>query len=916
LASDVPCDDGTVCTDGDLCSKGACVPGKLLACDDGNLCTTDQCDPKLGCMFVANTLPCDDGNACSSPDACLQAKCTAGPATNCDDGNACTDDSCNTVKGCVHIANTGTCNDGSVCTGGDHCQAGACAAGTTVNCNDNNLCTTDSCHPVDGCKFVANTVACDDGSLCTTGDACKDGKCQAGAATDCNDKNPCTDDSCDPIKGCVNKANTAACDDGNSCNGAPDKCTAGACVGAVANKCDDGNPCTTDLCDAGGACSHPNVANGAVCGAAACGANGFTGAALCSAGSCGTAPAAVGCDDKNPCTADSCNPLSGCQHAVNTAPCDDGNACTSGDVCSLGTCTAGAPANCDDNNLCTDDSCDKATGCKHANNTLPCDDGDACTTADTCAAAKCTGGAAPNCNDNNPCTSDTCDKKVGCVNTILADGTACGAAACSSLSFQPSPVCKAAKCTTLPAQNCDDGLECTTDSCDQAKGCLNPAKPFGTACTTASASQLFPFCAGTLCTGVEPVTAQVSGTAATRGILTSIDRMPGDKLYPVGMDNSLTVLNKGMRGIVASVVENPLALQFNTQVGAASGLFDVRTRLAVGSLATGNGPMPLTMTWNAGSGAWQQAGPSLNISGVDSVQEPLRAVDMVLPLTGPEWFVFGGDANTNVDGPPTFGFSTFNNGNWSTMTPIQVSSSKNSCSGGQNFRALNILSIYAADQKAVFAAGSMAATGNLSAASMVAFWDGALKQSCGGDIGKIATAVANSADYSQSLVMPITSGVFKAVHGTSASHVLVGGSLGALYSYDGGKWTQQTPQYSGMPGTWGSGYDVHGVYLSGNHGWVVGTYDSAVGPTTCRTGFVLHGSFGAGAWQWDELVQLNPTVRTCGANLDWSNVTHVNVDSSTGAVYAVGSQGTDAKGAAVSAGATQQSQLILRIQTK
>ena len=41
--------------------------------------------------------------------------------------------------------------------------------------------------------------------------------------------------------------------------------------------------------------------------------------------------AAVGCDYDNPCSADGCDPQSGCVHVANTLSCDDDNACTSGD---------------------------------------------------------------------------------------------------------------------------------------------------------------------------------------------------------------------------------------------------------------------------------------------------------------------------------------------------------------------------------------------------------------------------------------------------------------------------------------------------------------------------------------------------------------------------------------------------------
>jgi Dictyostelium (slime mold) repeat len=50
---------------------------------------------------------------------------------------------------------------------------------------------------------------------------------------------------------------------------------------------------------------------------------------------------AGGCDDANPCTDDSCDPVGGCQHLPNTAQCSDGTACTVAGRCSGGQCQPG-----------------------------------------------------------------------------------------------------------------------------------------------------------------------------------------------------------------------------------------------------------------------------------------------------------------------------------------------------------------------------------------------------------------------------------------------------------------------------------------------------------------------------------------------------------------------------------------------
>src|SRR5262245_57734918 len=70
---------------------------------------------------------------------------------------------------------------------------------------------------------------CSTASPCPSGLACKpDGRCLAtcGDGTDCDDHNPCTDDSCDLMTGCAYTNNTWPCDDGNACTDG-DQCSSG-----------------------------------------------------------------------------------------------------------------------------------------------------------------------------------------------------------------------------------------------------------------------------------------------------------------------------------------------------------------------------------------------------------------------------------------------------------------------------------------------------------------------------------------------------------------------------------------------------------------------------------------------------------------------------------------------------------------
>src|SRR5262245_19262040 len=125
--------------------------------------------------------PCDDGNACNGVETCNPdtAQCVPGIPLNCDDGNACTADSCSPATGCVHTPQPPSF------------------------CDDGNPCTDDSRSPARGGAHTHNTAPCNDGSACTTNDACSNGSCQRGPPPNCDDGNPCTDDSCNPASGCV-----------------------------------------------------------------------------------------------------------------------------------------------------------------------------------------------------------------------------------------------------------------------------------------------------------------------------------------------------------------------------------------------------------------------------------------------------------------------------------------------------------------------------------------------------------------------------------------------------------------------------------------------------------------------------------------------------------------------------------------
>ncbi|NUN16670.1 MAG: hypothetical protein HUU55_23845, partial [Myxococcales bacterium] len=163
-----PCDDGDACTNADLCQAGGCVGTQPVTCDDGNQCTGDVCDQVLGCVNTdLDGTPCSDGDACTIADTCLAGVCQPLFNLDCDDSNLCTDDSCDPATGCVNAPNSEHCNDNNVCTLGDICTNGVCTPAGVLNCDDGNPCTTDSCDPIAGCQNIENTDPCNDGNACT-----------------------------------------------------------------------------------------------------------------------------------------------------------------------------------------------------------------------------------------------------------------------------------------------------------------------------------------------------------------------------------------------------------------------------------------------------------------------------------------------------------------------------------------------------------------------------------------------------------------------------------------------------------------------------------------------------------------------------------------------------------------------------
>jgi hypothetical protein len=240
-----------------------------------------------------------------------------------------------------------SCNPGYEDDGMGNCEL---SAGCTSNtdCDDGNPCTDDSCNLVSGaCSSVPNPGnTCSDSNLCTIDDMCTvDGSC-VGTTKDCSDGNECTEDSCSAGTGeCVNSPAplNEPCDGGNGiCDGA------GICVGAectVDADCDDGKACSQDICNAG-YCENPIESDTTLCRQA----NGDCDAAEYCDGISPECPADYPQSDTYVCRAsmDQCDVEETCDGVnlncpsdyfrVDGTACDDGNPSTINDMCQYGAC--------------------------------------------------------------------------------------------------------------------------------------------------------------------------------------------------------------------------------------------------------------------------------------------------------------------------------------------------------------------------------------------------------------------------------------------------------------------------------------------------------------------------------------------------------------------------------------------------
>jgi subtilisin family serine protease len=451
--SDGACDNGQYCDGFETCDAfGNCQSGSAVNCDDGVACTDDSCNEGTdSCNNTTNDGNCADGQYCNGSETChATLGCQAGTAVNCDDGVGCTNDSCNEgTDSCDNFTNNGNCDDGQYCNGSETCHATLdCQAGTAVNCDDGVACTDDSCNEsTDSCDNTTNDGNCADGLFCNGAETCHATLgCQAGG-------DPCPGQICDEgTDTCNDCIVDGDCADGVYCNGV-ETCSGGTCQSGTAVNCDDGVSCTDDSCNEGtDSCDNtPNDSN--------CDDSQYcNGSETCHATLDCQSGTAVNCDDGVSCTDDSCNEgTDSCDNSPNDGLCDDGLFCNGEESCNGSNCVVGSDP-------CPGQFCDEGTdSCIDCVVDGDCDDGQYCNGAETCSGGTCQSGTAVSCDDGVACTDDSCNEGTDSCDNTANDGNCDDGQYCNG-----SETCHATlDCQSGTAVNCDDGVACTDDSCNE-----------------------------------------------------------------------------------------------------------------------------------------------------------------------------------------------------------------------------------------------------------------------------------------------------------------------------------------------------------------------------------------------------------------------------------------------------------------
>ena len=416
---------------------------------------------------------CDDACGGGDPGDCLACSVAAGAVEDGTCAVRAPDAPCRPAAG--------PCDAAEVCDGSrptcpadaflgveTECRAVAGGCDVSERCDGSGPACPEDTTLTEGTPCRAATGPCDIAESCPGGSArCPD---DVRAA----DGSPCPDaDACDGAETCrdgeCGEGAPLVCDNGDACDGVETCAPESGCVPGAAPDCDDGVDCTADRCTRAGCVHTPDPA--------ACDdGNPCDGVESCDpAVGCVEGPAPT-CDDGVACTEDGCLPWAGCTNEPVRARCDDGDACTGGEYCDrLFGCQAGTAPLCDDGVACTVDACDPAVGCTNTPDDAACDDDVPCNGAEQCLPfVGCMPGPRVDCDDGLACTVDTCDEALGCVHAPTDE-------------------------------SCDDGDPCTADTCTVSEGCAHAPLPNDTPCPDDDVCDGAETCQGGQCTAGWPL---------------------------------------------------------------------------------------------------------------------------------------------------------------------------------------------------------------------------------------------------------------------------------------------------------------------------------------------------------------------------------------------------------------------------
>lgn len=291
---------------------------------------------------------------------------------------------------------------------------------------------------------------CDDGDECTDS-TCQDGQCRSYPNEKCLAPE-CSDDS--------------ECDDADHCT--QDVCESGRCQhypfpgcgGDEApecqenNECDDGRDCTDDVCNYG-KCEH--LDNGSCEGSTNEDYSGEGDYYYSSEVVASTCTDDSECDDSNECTYDVCEEGACSHYAIDDCEPSSQQGEVQGEESASTALTCSDSSECDDNDTCTSDECEEGScmhygieGCVSSATESAFESGELPTCTD-----------ASECEDDNDCTMDVCEDGY-CINYAI-DG--CEGSAMSSEGL-PEGAEEAAQLCEADA-DCEDNNACTTDSCEE-----------------------------------------------------------------------------------------------------------------------------------------------------------------------------------------------------------------------------------------------------------------------------------------------------------------------------------------------------------------------------------------------------------------------------------------------------------------